>query len=243
MSCCTEIDGEPVEFLCPTLYIAQKWLRENKKLHIEISYMYGDYWTYDILTISEHDLVGLSDRPIIHYKSYEEALEAGIQEALNLYESKPNIFLAIFIISALFIGHFRLTFSPFSVSFPYWHRTVGVVLIVAGCLVYNIGERVSGYKRGLDEGMEIVLKELKKDTMKKIMFNDKYSLPQAVLDGRKTMTRRVCKYDRPNETYDIVFPVLSQMITIMTEHSISIKLCFWLEKRQRRLYGLEYSKI
>lgn len=43
--------------------------------------------------------------------------------------------------------------------------------------------------------------------MKKIMFNDKYSLTQAVLDGRKTMTRRGCKYDRPNETYDIVFPV------------------------------------
>jgi len=43
--------------------------------------------------------------------------------------------------------------------------------------------------------------------MKKIMFNNKYGLTQAVLDGRKTMTRRVCKYDRPNETYDIVFPV------------------------------------
>ena len=43
--------------------------------------------------------------------------------------------------------------------------------------------------------------------MKKILFNDKYSLTQAVLDGRKTMTRRVCKYDRPDETYDIVFPV------------------------------------
>lgn len=43
--------------------------------------------------------------------------------------------------------------------------------------------------------------------MKKIMFNDKYGLTQAVLDGRKTMTRRICKYDRPNETYDIVFPV------------------------------------
>lgn len=29
--------------------------------------------------------------------------------------------------------------------------------------------------------------------MKKIMFNDKYGLTQAVLEGRKTMTRRVCK--------------------------------------------------
>lgn len=39
------------------------------------------------------------------------------------------------------------------------------------------------------------------------MFNDECGLTQAVLKGRKTMTRRGCKYDRPNETYDIVFPV------------------------------------
>ncbi len=84
ISCCTEIDGELVEFLCPTLYVALKWLREIKKLHVEVSYMYENYWIYDILTIPNHDLVGLSDRPIIHYKSYEEALEAGIQEALKL---------------------------------------------------------------------------------------------------------------------------------------------------------------
>lgn len=29
--------------------------------------------------------------------------------------------------------------------------------------------------------------------MKKILFNDKFSLTQAVLDGRKTQTRRICK--------------------------------------------------
>ena len=61
MSCCTEIDNEP-----------------------EISYMYGNYWIYDILTIPNHDLVGLSDRPIIRYNTYEEALESGLQEALKL---------------------------------------------------------------------------------------------------------------------------------------------------------------
>lgn len=68
----------------PPQSVAQKWLRETKKLHVEVSYMYGDYWIYDILTIPNHDLVGLSDRPLVHYKSYEEALEAGIQEALKL---------------------------------------------------------------------------------------------------------------------------------------------------------------
>lgn len=84
VSCCTEIDGELVEFLCPTLYVAQKWLRKTQKLHIEISYIYGDYWTYDILTIPNHGSIGLSGRPLVLYKSYEEALEAGIQEALKL---------------------------------------------------------------------------------------------------------------------------------------------------------------
>ena len=64
--------------------VAKKWLRENKNLHVEVSYMYENYWTYDILTIPRHDLIGLSDRPIIRYNTYEEALEAGIQEALRL---------------------------------------------------------------------------------------------------------------------------------------------------------------
>ena len=71
-------------------------------------------------------------------------------------------FIAIFVIAVLFIGHFRLTFSPFSISLPYWHRALGVVLIVVGCLIYNIGEHMSGYKKGLVNGMEIVLKQLKK---------------------------------------------------------------------------------
>ena len=71
-----------IEF--PTQSVAQKWLRETKNLHIEISYMYENYWTYDILTIQRHDLIGLSDRPISRYNTYEEALEAGLQEALKL---------------------------------------------------------------------------------------------------------------------------------------------------------------
>lgn len=72
------------EYNYPTQSIAQKWLRETKKLHVEVSYMHGDYWIYDILTIPNHDLIGLSDRALVLCKSYEEALEAGIQEALKL---------------------------------------------------------------------------------------------------------------------------------------------------------------
>lgn len=37
---------------------------------------------------------------------------------------------------------------------------------------------------------------IKNTTMKKIMFNDKFGLTQAVLEGRKTMTRRIIKCPR-----------------------------------------------
>ena len=39
-------DGELVEFLYPTLYVAQKWLRETKNLHIEICYSDKLFWHY-----------------------------------------------------------------------------------------------------------------------------------------------------------------------------------------------------
>lgn len=41
--------------------------------------------------------------------------------------------------------------------------------------------------------------------MKKIMFNDKFGLTKAVLEGRKTMTRRMIKQP-PYENFDIAFP-------------------------------------
>ena len=37
--------------------------------------------------------------------------------------------------------------------------------------------------------------------MKKIMINDKFGLTQAVLDGRKTMTRRISEYQIRNSTF------------------------------------------
>ncbi len=43
--------------------------------------------------------------------------------------------------------------------------------------------------------------------MKKIMFNDRFGLTEAVLSGRKTQTRRICKHQRPDESYEVVFPV------------------------------------
>lgn len=43
--------------------------------------------------------------------------------------------------------------------------------------------------------------------MQKIMFNDKYLLTKAVLEGRKTQTRRILKSPSPYKNTDIAFPV------------------------------------
>ena len=45
-----------------------------------------------------------------------------------------------------------------------------------------------------------------------MMFNDKYGLTEAVLDGSKRMTRRICKVQRPSDEWRIVLPIIEQLI-------------------------------
>lgn len=82
----TSKDLPKLFYPCPTQYIAQKWLREIKKLHITI-YNSASGYTYDI---SKADMgmvlycfpKGPNDAG--NWNTYEEALEAGIQKALSL---------------------------------------------------------------------------------------------------------------------------------------------------------------
>ena len=62
--------------------------------------------------------------------------------------------------------------------------------------------------------------------MKKIMFNDSFGLTQAVLSGRKTMTRRMVKQP-PYENYDIAFPAPS--VAFDEKHPLCGAFC-WVNK-------------
>lgn len=71
------------------------------------------------------------------------------------------ISVVLFILMFLFFGHASISFKPFSISLPYWHRAVGITLVVIGVCVYNIGEHKSGYNKGLNDGVELVIKYAK----------------------------------------------------------------------------------
>ena len=62
--------------------------------------------------------------------------------------------------------------------------------------------------------------------MKKIMFNDKFGLTKAVLEGRKTMTRRMIKQP-PYENFDIAFPAPD--VAFDEKHPLCGAFC-WVNK-------------
>ena len=62
--------------------------------------------------------------------------------------------------------------------------------------------------------------------MKKIMFNDKFGLTKAVLEGRKTMTRRMIKQP-PYENFDIAFPAPG--VAFDEKHPLCGAFC-WVNK-------------
>lgn len=70
-------------YAAPTLYDAQKWLREKHMLHVNADYDNElRCWFYSVLGIDrERNIDMINTEP---YKSYEEALNEGILRALTL---------------------------------------------------------------------------------------------------------------------------------------------------------------
>lgn len=88
--------------------------------------------------------------------------------------------------------------------------------------------------------------------MKKIMFNDKYCLTQAVLEGRKTMTRRVISPRDSKKVIAIVSPLKSNfyMDTLYSRYQVgevvAIAQCYydvygyetWISERGEKESGV-----
>ena len=75
---------EPIKYPAPTQSLLQKWLREKHKIVLIIGYQYEDdltpysYWIY-----KEGESLPINQW-VDDLKTYEQALELGLQEALKL---------------------------------------------------------------------------------------------------------------------------------------------------------------
>lgn len=80
------------------------------------------------------------------------------------------IFTVIIFVAALpYIGHLQVSIKPFSMSFPYWHRSLGVLLMIIGVYVFSIGEHISGYTKGLNDGADRVINLIKEKDHEQII--------------------------------------------------------------------------
>ena len=71
--------------------------------------------------------------------------------------------------------------------------------------------------------------------MKKIMFNDKYGLTQAVLEGRKTQTRRIATIQPPYKNSEIAFPTSFLLSDEPEKHPLWLAYC-WVNKDNYKEY-------
>lgn len=71
------------------------------------------------------------------------------------------LMIIAFVIVAAFVGHMEINLSPFSIKLPMWHRVVCMILLLITYILWNFGERLDAYSKGLQEGMRITLEQIK----------------------------------------------------------------------------------
>lgn len=69
-------------YLAPTQSLIQKWLRENEEIHVEVLIEDKNSYCFTINTFQNKVLDWKEAKS--KFKTYEEALEKGLQKALNL---------------------------------------------------------------------------------------------------------------------------------------------------------------
>ena len=67
------------------------------------------------------------------------------------------------------------------------------------------------------------------------MFNDKYGLTQAVLEGRKTQTRRIATIQPPYKNSEIAFPTSFLLSDEPEKHPLWLAYC-WVNKDNDKEY-------
>ena len=86
---CDENDMLECKAARPSLYIAQKFLREEKKIEVNATYdnVVELHWHWYMKSLTNRN----QTTSIINYDSYEQALLAGIKEAIEILKENETI--------------------------------------------------------------------------------------------------------------------------------------------------------
>lgn len=89
--CWNSLDGFQYEYLAPTQALAARWLREKHRIALDIAFIPpsvdGDVWQYFVGEMD--DMIWKGDYEAgRRYATYEQAMEAGLQEALKLIKKR-----------------------------------------------------------------------------------------------------------------------------------------------------------
>ena len=87
------------------------------------------------------------------------------------------------------ISNVEITFKPFSISFPYWYRFLGVSLIAIGLMVYCMGEVRNAYRNGYLSGTQFTLSLIKAEAEKMKMNYEKKDNGQSSRDKEMGMEK------------------------------------------------------
>lgn len=102
-----------------------------------------------------------------------------------------KIILSFFMMGIMFaiISNVEITFKPFSISFPYWYRFLGVSLIAIGLMVYCMGEVRNAYRNGYLSGTQFTLSLIKAEAEKMKMNYEKKDNGQSSRDKEMGMEK------------------------------------------------------
>jgi hypothetical protein len=84
-------DRAKVSYCAPTQSLIQKWLRDEHRIYVTVSSIEdGEVILFDYSIKQKSQIFGFSEirTKLEEFKTYEEALEVGIEKALNLIKSK-----------------------------------------------------------------------------------------------------------------------------------------------------------
>lgn len=64
---------------------------------------------------------------------------------------KTLSYVLVFIIIALYLAGFKLSFKPFKIEFISWYNFIGWILLITAMLFLNIGTYLRAYRKGAED--------------------------------------------------------------------------------------------